>query len=146
MLRYNQNLKDSARTLRTNLTDSEQLLWSRLRRKQILGVQFYRQKPIGNYIVDFYAPSARLVVEVDGSQHFEAEQEAYDLQRTAYLKKQGLRVLRFTNLEILQKLEAVVEAIYGAVRETKNPPALRTAPLWQRGGTEGKSCRLTVVR
>lgn len=122
MLRYNPTLKDPARTLRTHLTDSEQLLWSRLRRKQILGVQFYRQKPLGNYIVDFYAPRARLVVEVDGSQHLEREQVRYDRQRTRYLEHQGMRVLRFNNLEVLQELEAVVEEIYRAVREAGNPP------------------------
>ncbi len=63
MLRYNQNLKNRARQLRKNLTDSEKALWSRLRGKQVLGVQFYRQKPIGGYIVDFYAPTANLVIE-----------------------------------------------------------------------------------
>jgi very-short-patch-repair endonuclease len=71
MLKYNPRLKAKARGLRSALTDAEQRLWNRLRRKQILGVQFYRQKPIGNYIVDFYAPAARLVIEVDGAQHAE---------------------------------------------------------------------------
>lgn len=133
MIRYNTKLKHPARTLRAHLTDSEQLLWSRLRRKQLLGVQFYRQKPLGHYIVDFYAPSVGLIVEVDGSQHFEAEQEAYDQQRTAYLREQGLHVLRFTNHEVLQETETVVEAIYGAVLEAKNPPALCAAPFGKGG-------------
>ena len=70
MLNYNANLKDKARQLRKNLTDSERALWSRLRNKQILNIQFYRQKPIGEYIVDFFAPRAKLVVEVDGSQQW----------------------------------------------------------------------------
>ena len=65
------------------MTDSEHALWERLRRKQVQAVQFYRQKPIGNYIVDFYAPKAKIVVEVDGSQHMESEQAARDLQRDA---------------------------------------------------------------
>jgi very-short-patch-repair endonuclease len=104
------------------MTNSEQLLWSRLRRKQILGVQFYRQRPIGNFIVDFYAPGARLVVEVDGSQHFEPEQLAQDRHRSAYLERQGLCVLRFDNLEILQKLDAVVNEIFSAVQAAANPP------------------------
>lgn len=129
MLHYNPKLKHPARTLRAHLTDSEQLLWSRLRRKQLLGVQFYRQKPLGHYIVDFYAPSIRLVIEVDGSQHFAVEQAAYDKQRTAYLESQGLRVLRFTNHEVLQETEAVVEAIYEAVMEAKNPPRVAPPPL-----------------
>jgi very-short-patch-repair endonuclease len=133
MLRYNAKLKEPARTLRTHLTDSEQLLWSRLRRKQILGVQFYRQKPLGHFVVDFYVPSARLVIEVDGSQHVTAEQKAYDQQRTTYLRGQGLRVLRFTNHEVLQETEAVVEAIHGAVQDAKNPLALRAAPFCKGG-------------
>jgi very-short-patch-repair endonuclease len=133
MLHYNPKLKNAARVLRTHLTDSEQMLWSRLRRKQLLGVQFYRQKPLGHYVVDFYAPSVGLVVEVDGSQHFEAEQEAYDLQRTADLQSQGLRVLRFTNLEVLQETEAVVETIYEAVLKARNPPLIPPLP---KGGGE----------
>jgi very-short-patch-repair endonuclease len=145
MLHYNLKLKHPARALRIHLTDSEQLLWSRLRRKQMLGVQFYRQKLLGHYIVDFYAPSVGLVVEVDGSQHFTAEQKAYDQQRTAYLRGQGLRVLRFTNHEVLQETEAVAEAIYGAVMEAKNPPALRTAPF-AKGGYQTLSPPLKKVR
>jgi very-short-patch-repair endonuclease len=96
-------------------------------------VQFYRQKPLGRYIVDFYAPSVRLVVEVDGSQHFAVEQTAYDSQRTAYLESQGLRVLRFTNLEVLQETKSVVEAIYEAVLKAKNSPLIPPLP---KGGRE----------
>jgi very-short-patch-repair endonuclease len=129
MLRYNPNLKALARNLRVNLTDSEQRLWSQLHRKQILGVQFYRQKPLGNYIADFYAPKAKLVIEIDGSQHLETTQAEHDQQRTVYLERQGLRVLRFTTLEVLQELEAVTETIYRAVQETINPPN----PLYKRG-------------
>ena len=71
MLRYAASLKGRARALRKSLTESETALWSRLRGKQLLNIQFYRQRPIGQYIVDFFAPRARLVVEVDGSQHME---------------------------------------------------------------------------
>jgi very-short-patch-repair endonuclease len=78
MLKYNPKLKANARQLRQNLTDSELSLWRRLRSKQLAGVQFYRQKAIGNHIVDFYAPKAKLVIEIDGSQHL----EPFRLQRT----------------------------------------------------------------
>jgi very-short-patch-repair endonuclease len=81
MLKYNPRLKTIARSLRISLTDAEQRLWNRLPAKQILGVQFYRQKPIGNYIVDFYAPAARLVVEVDGSHHFDLAHATRDKER-----------------------------------------------------------------
>jgi very-short-patch-repair endonuclease len=124
MLRYNPRLKGRARLLRLNLTDAEQCLWSRLRRKQIFGIQFYRQKPIGNYIVDFYAPSARLVVEIDGSQHFNSRQAEYDRRRTAYLKRLGLSVMRYTDRQVLLELDSVAEEIFRAVEEKipLNPP------------------------
>lgn len=117
MLKYNPKLKPKARSLRAGLTDAEQCLWRRLRRKQILDVQFYRQKPIGNYIVDFYAPAARLVVEVDGSQHAELTQAKYDERRSEYLENLGLRVLRFDDRQVLLELDAVAQEIYRAVNE-----------------------------
>ena len=67
---YNKSLKLPSRNLRSNMTDAEQWLWQRLRRKQILGLQFYRQKPILNFIVDFYCSAAKLVIECDGGQHY----------------------------------------------------------------------------
>ncbi|HMA81810.1 MAG TPA: endonuclease domain-containing protein [Candidatus Binatia bacterium] len=120
MLRYHPRLKGRSRFLRAHLTDAEQRLWARLRRKQILAVQFYRQKPIGNYIVDFYAPVVRLVVEIDGSQHLEATQAENDRRRTEYLEQMGLRVLRYTDLQVLLHLESVVEDIF-RVMEGKIP-------------------------
>ena len=130
MLKYNANLKQPARKLRAAMTDAERLLWSRLRGKQVLGVQFYRQKPLGPYIVDFHAPAAKLVVEVDGSQHFEEAGQVSDRRRDAYLGSLGLRVLRFDNLQVLKEMEAVLETIFGVVGErVKSPPA----PLLQRG-------------
>ncbi len=106
------------------MTDSERALWERLRRKQVQAVQFYRQKPLGNYIVDFYAPKAKIVVEVDGSQHMEREQAARDLERDAFLASQGLRVLRFDNLQVLKEIEGVMEVIALAISESLagNPP------------------------
>jgi very-short-patch-repair endonuclease len=115
MLKYNPKLKENARALRSGMTDCEPRPWSKLRRKQVLGVQFYRQKPIGDYIADFYAPKANLVVEVDGSQHLEPAQIDHDRRRTAFLESQGLRVLRFDNRQVLQELDGVMEAIYRAM-------------------------------
>ncbi len=112
MLEYDRKLKENSRKLRSRLTDSEQMLWWRIRRKQILGVQFYRQKPIGRYIVDFYAPSTGLVIEVDGSQHGDADQSEKDKQRDEYLQDQGLTVLRFNSREVLLEIDAVVQKIY----------------------------------
>ena len=116
MLIYSKTTKPFARKLRKNQTDAEELFWSRLRRKQILGVTFNRQKPLGRYIVDFYSFAAKLVIELDGSQHFEAEVIAYDLERTKFLESLGLKVIRFDNLQILNELENVLAVIYEEVK------------------------------
>jgi len=117
MLRYKAKLKQKARQLRKNMTDSERVLWYRLRGKQLLGVQFYRQKPIGKYIVDFYAPRTKLVVEVDGSQHMEDEHVEKDEHRDKYLAGVGLRVLRFNSREVLEETDAVLEIIHRTIAE-----------------------------
>jgi very-short-patch-repair endonuclease len=127
MLKYNAQVKGNARQLRKNLTDSEAALWSRLRRKQILGVQFYRQKPIGRHIVDFFAPRPRLVVEVDGGQHLEGDHTLKDRTRDGDLVALGLRALRFSSRDVLKETNAVVEVIYRTVAEQLNaetPPSV----------------------
>ena len=112
MLRYDPPLKRLARRLRSGMTDAEHRLWFNLRRKQLDGVPCYRQKPIGPYIVDFYLPEIRLVIEVDGSQHVtEAGMEA-DAKRTAYLESLGLKVIRFDNGQVLLETHAVLEVIW----------------------------------
>jgi len=117
MLKYNANLKSKARQLRQNLTDSERALWLRLRGKQLAGIQFYRQKPIGDFIVDFYAPKAKLVIELDGSQHLEAHHAKKDRQRDEYLNSLGLIVLRFNSRQVLKETEATMERIYQTIAE-----------------------------
>ena len=115
MLAYDAHLKPLARRLRRDMPDAERVLWQRLRRKQLHGVQAYRQKPLGRWIVDFYLPAARLVVEVDGGQHFSEEGLTQDAARTRALNRMGLRVMRFDNLQVLRETDAVVEAIWVAV-------------------------------
>ncbi|MCH7289951.1 endonuclease domain-containing protein [Acinetobacter genomosp. 15BJ] len=114
---YNKKLKQSSRDLRKNMTDAEQLLWQRIRRKQILGLQFYRQKPILNFIVDFYCPAASLVIECDGGQHYTKLGLEADQNRDHTLSELGLVTLRFTNHQILTELDVVVEQIYYVVRQ-----------------------------
>ena len=111
IINYNPGLRDRARVLRSNMTDAEVKLWQHLRMKQAAGVKFMRQRPIGNYIVDFYSPEFNLVVEVDGGQHFEEQNIEYDKMRDAFLKDVGLMVLRFTNTDVLENIEGVVEVI-----------------------------------
>ncbi|MBI3715952.1 MAG: endonuclease domain-containing protein [Betaproteobacteria bacterium] len=120
MLNYRSDLKPLARQLRSNMTDAEQKLWFHLRRKQMCNVQFYRQRPIGEFIVDFYAPSKKLVIEVDGVQHLEANNMQADVRRTAFLESLGLRVMRFDNLQILQHLTDVLEMIHRYIADRKS--------------------------
>jgi very-short-patch-repair endonuclease len=126
---YNPILKPFSRNLRSNMTDAEQLLWSKLRRKQILGLQFYRQKPVSGFIVDFYCAAANLVIELDGSQHFEPEHQIKDAQRDKKLKSLGLQVLRFDNHQVLTELDKVMSVVFDIV-EKKIPPN----PPFAKGG------------
>src|SRR5258706_4676455 len=119
MLKYNPQLKTRARKLRNKFTDTEQRLGNRLRGKQILGIQFYRQRPIGSYIVDFYAPAVRLVIEVDGGHHLDTFHARYDRRRSEYLERLGLNVLRFDDRQVLLEIESVMRVIYDTVDERK---------------------------
>jgi len=95
--------------LRLNLTAAEAKLWSRLRAHRLGGVGFRRQHAIGNFIVDFCAPSKMLVIELDGSQHM--EQEDYDAERTSFLETKGYRVLRFYNNDVMKDIDKVLEVV-----------------------------------
>jgi very-short-patch-repair endonuclease len=114
---YQKTLKEPSRSLRKSMTSAEQFLWHRLRRKQIRGVQFYRQKTLLSFIVDFYCPVAKLVIELDGSQHNELEHKEQDAFRDAMLAELNLRVLRFSNQEVVRNIDAVVAVIEAAVVE-----------------------------
>jgi very-short-patch-repair endonuclease len=119
---YNPNLKMIARSLRKNSTDAENSLWYFLRNKNLKGYQFYRQKMIGDYIVDFYCPKAKLVIEVDGGQHYSSPILESDKIRDEFLIKHGLRVRRVNNLDVLQNIEGVIEAILTDLEIPLNPP------------------------
>jgi very-short-patch-repair endonuclease len=112
MLPFNKKLKTPARELRKNMTEAERHLWSKIRRKQLQGYQFYRQKNIGNYIVDFYCPARKLVIEIDGGQHYTEAGKRKDRVRDSYLTALGLTVLRFSDTEVLKNTNSVLERIY----------------------------------
>jgi very-short-patch-repair endonuclease len=112
--RSNSKTKHKAIRLRKESTPAERKLWSRIRNDQ-LGFTFRRQHAVGNYIPDFCSPKARLIIELDGSQHL--EQEAYDKARTKYLQSQGYAVIRFWNNDVMNNIEAVILAI---ISELKN--------------------------
>jgi len=108
---YKAYLKKYARALRKKMTDSEMLLWSRIRKKQLLGAQFYRQSPIEGFIVDYLCPSAKLIIEVDGGQHNLPEQIERDRKRDGALHDLGYKVLRFSDRDVLLNIQGVVEAL-----------------------------------
>jgi len=122
MLSYQRALKPFARQLSCAMTDAEQLLWRKLRRRQIYGIQFYRQKPIGPFIVDFYAKDPLLIIEVDGSQHLTPNGIEKDKNRDLYLTSLGFRVLRFNNREVLKSCDSVLNCIVDVILELKNTP------------------------
>jgi very-short-patch-repair endonuclease len=110
LIPYNQNLKKISQNLRNNMTEAEKVLWERLKHKH-LGYVFYRQKPIGDYIVDFYCNQAKLVVEVDGEYHLNSKIEGNDQVRNEYMKNLGLTVLRFSNELVLNNTDEVIKSI-----------------------------------
>jgi very-short-patch-repair endonuclease len=112
MLPYNKELRRYSRKLRKNMTEAEKLLWSRLRRKQIKDYQFYRQKIIGDYIVDFYCPKGNLVIELDGGQHYHNKGKAKDKRRDDFMKELGLKVLRFSDKDVFIRQEGILKAIW----------------------------------
>lgn len=105
------NTEPKRKQLRKNSTESEKKLWQYLRNKQFEGLKFYRQYGIGNYIVDFYSPSIKLVIELDGSQHFTDEGLEYDKIRENFMKSLGIKTLRFNNNDVLTNIEGVLVTI-----------------------------------
>ncbi|MPZ57090.1 MAG: DUF559 domain-containing protein [Rhizobiales bacterium] len=107
--------RQTARRLRARTTHAEDRLWRSLRRFAVSGTHFRRQVPIGSYVVDFACLAARLIVEVDGSQHASADHAARDAERTKWLEAEGYKVLRFWNNEINQNIYGVLTVIYAAI-------------------------------
>ena len=105
----NRKLKANAQVLRKHMTKEEAHLWYQFLCRYPL--RFRRQYVVGNYVVDFYCHQAKLVVELDGSQHCEPREMEYDEKRTQYLESQGLQVLRFSNLDVMRQFDAVCEVI-----------------------------------
>jgi very-short-patch-repair endonuclease len=113
MLPYDKQLKVLSQNLRKNMTEAEKALWSRLRKRQMRGHLFYRQKIIGKYIVDFYCPRADLVIELDGGHHYSETGQMKDRLRDAVLRQMGLGVLRFSDRDVFENMSGVMERIWG---------------------------------
>lgn len=118
-----------SRELRKQSTEAEKQLWRYLRRKQFHGLRFRRQFPLGPYFGDFVCLPARLVIELDGSQHIERPQIEHDLRRTAWLRSQNFRVLRFWNIDVFENIDGVFDKIDSVMRDGPLPP-----PPPARGG------------
>ncbi|MDQ2079386.1 endonuclease domain-containing protein [Xanthobacteraceae bacterium Astr-EGSB] len=112
-----------AKALRHELTDAERKLWTMLRAHRLHGASFRRQTPIGPYIADFVCHAAKLIIELDGGQHFESAHEARDARRTIFLASKGFRVLRFSNHDVLTNRQGVLETIAIAIEEAPSPPS-----------------------
>jgi very-short-patch-repair endonuclease len=114
---------DKCRVLRKNQTDSERKLWSVLRNRQLSGAKFRRQFSIGRYILDFYSPAYKLAIEADGGQHYEEKGKRKDEIRTRELSNLGVKVLRFSDRDILNNIEGVYQVIKEAIERNKEAPS-----------------------
>lgn len=112
---YNSKLIDRARKMRKVMTPAEKHLWFNCLADAPF--KFRKQRPVGNFIVDFYCAELKLVIEVDGDSHFTEQGLVYDHERTQYLESRGMRILRFTNSEVLYQTEAIREKIYRAAHD-----------------------------
>ena len=106
-----------AKTMRTNATDAESLMWQLLRAKRFMNLKFLLQHVIAPYIVDFYCHELGLVLELDGSQHNKEDGRAYDAERTKFLEALGLKVVRYRNYEVLEQTDVVLEDLWNICSE-----------------------------
>lgn len=120
---YNSELKELAKELRKNMTLSEVLLWNELKQKNMLGFDFDRQRPIGNYIVDFYCKELSLVIEIDGDTHI--YKYDYDEERQKELENLGVRFLRFEDIEVKKNMNNVLRVIEDWIVKNKPTPPRR---------------------
>ena len=125
------NLRANARELRKNSTDAERILWSELRDHRLNGIGFRRQVPIKNYIADFACHAAKLVIELDGGQHFSDQAEQADAVRSVVIEAKGFQVLRFSNHDVMTNRAGVLETIAAAV--AARAPTLTLPRKWGRG-------------
>jgi len=132
-----------SRALRLGATEAERKLWQHLKARQLMGVRFNRQFPVGQYICDFVSRSRGLVIEIDGGQHNRAADRQYDARRTAFLHAQGYRVIRFWNSDVLDNVEGVLKRIERVLEDmpSPGPSRRREESLWSRDPKgRGTSC------
>ncbi len=121
-LRNDPTLRQRRRELRRNQTEAEKALWAQVRNKQFYGMKFFRQYSVGPYVLDFYCPTTRLAIELDGGQHNQCENKEYDTARSEYLKVHGIEVIRFWNHDVLLDMESVLCELGLKTKAPSNPP------------------------
>lgn len=115
-----ESTKEKRRNLKKEQTTPEALIWSKLRNRQFLNLKFRRQYGIGEYIADFYCAELKLVIEIDGESHFTEDGIKYDKIRTAFMESLGIKVIRFTNKEVMENIEGVLESIKSRLEVQNN--------------------------
>ena len=141
--KHNPDLTENARKLRKNMTKEERHLWYDF--LKIYPIRFLRQKVIDNYIVDFYCHQARLIIELDGSQHYEPKEELRDAIRTQRLEERNLTVIRIPNNAVNENFRGVCEYIDMVVKgRNLNPPGATRHPPLGKGGKEAMNLRLAA--
>jgi len=129
----------TARRLRANATDAEATLWRHLRKLETEGTHFRRQVPIGPYVTDFACMAARIVIEVDGSQHGERENKARDDERSRWLESEGYRVVRFWNSDLVQNIDGVLDVVYAALYGSRDTEPRRLKHERRRDSVAGSN-------
>jgi very-short-patch-repair endonuclease len=114
--------KDKRQSLRNNMPPAEQLVWARLKGKQVENCKFRRQYSVGAFVVDFYSVEIKLAIEIDGDSHFTDGAEVADIERQSLIESSGIRFLRFTNRQVYEELDAVIEAISQMVYTLRGLP------------------------
>ncbi len=125
--------KEKRRSLRKIMPSAEVLVWNKLRAKQLFGYKFRRQYSVGPYILDFYCPEFRLAIEIDGDSHTDAEQK-YDKQRQSFIESFGIHFLRFTNSQVYESIDSLLELIAKKIEELKENTLTSPNPFLVRRG------------
>ncbi len=130
---YNDSgFKQLRKLLRRNSTVSEKVLWAYVRQLRFQGFIFQRQYSVDRYVLDFYCPKVRLAIEVDGSQHYTSSGKKYDNERTTFLESLNIQVIRFTNAEVLENIDGVVETVLSFLLSPRGHTS-SSPPLDRRG-------------
>ena len=117
---YNKNAeKDKRRKLRQDIVKAEKIIWDKIRNRQIEDCKFRRQYSVDKFVIDFYNPILKLAIEIDGESHFQEDAVEYDRERQIYIESLGIKFIRFTNNDVYENLDGVLESIAMKVRELR---------------------------